>query len=145
MKNKTTSDTRTVDQLLEAAVEADKAGRVDVAESLLTSARWQERAKQLEGKPRVYWAEGLNLMTESADGSGPCPVFTLTAGQFDLASLALLLNRDDGTPLAPRAGLTPAATFVVDGEYVSREEPLTVFCGFDLAWRVAEILNAEVF
>jgi hypothetical protein len=144
MKEKTISDTRTVDQLLAAAVEADKAGRSDVAESLLTSARWQERAKQLEGKPRVYWADGQDLMTESADGSGPCSVFALTAGSFSMAALAARLNRDDGAPLAPRADLTSDSAFIADSEYVSREQPLTVFCGFDLASRVAEILNAEV-
>lgn len=144
MKDKTTSDTRTVDQLLTAAVEADKAGRIDVAESLLTSAGWQERAKQLEGKPRVYWADGQDLMTESADGSRPCSVFALTVGFFDLGALAGRLNRDDGASLAPRADLTPDSTFIAESEYVSREQPLTVFCGFELASRVAEILNAEV-
>lgn len=143
MNTKTTHGTATVDQLLAAAVEADKAGRTKAADELLQRADWQERAKQLEGRPRVYWADGLNLMTESADGSGPCEVFTLDAGMFDMVALAARLNRDDGKPLAPRAGLTEEETFTTDREYVSRQSPLTVFRGFDLARRVAEILNAE--
>jgi hypothetical protein len=144
MGNENVKPSSQVQGYLEAALAAEAAGRTTVAEELLSRAQRQERAEQLEGKRPVYWADGADLMTESRDGSGPCSVFRLESGKFDMAALAERLNEDDGSPLAPREGLTSSSRFVEDSEYVSREDPVTVFCGFSLASRVAEILNAEV-
>lgn len=145
MSDKNRGGSSGVDRLIESALEAEAAGRTSVAAELFNQAHSEERAAVLACKPMVYWAEGPDLMTESVDGTGSCSVFVLLSGVFDMGTLAARLNRDRGEPLALRAGLTPLSTFVADGEYVAREQPPTVFCGFALARRVAALLNADHF
>jgi hypothetical protein len=131
-----------VARLLDEALAAAGAGRHAVSEDLLARAACEERAIELTKAPCRYWADARELFIESADGTGPCPVFQIQTGEADMQKLAELLNCLATLDLSPRDDLTDRSRFVVDGEYVARYEPPTVFCGFDLAIQVAHILNS---
>lgn len=142
MTDTTDSTSPVVARLLNEALEAAGAGRHAAADDLLARAACEERAIELAQLPQRYWADGLELRVESADGTGPCAIFQLQTGYVDMAQLAELLNRREALDLTPRSNLTERDRFIVDSEYVTCEEPLTVLCGFDLARQVAEILNS---
>jgi hypothetical protein len=134
---------RTPEAFLEEALEAQAAGRHCAAEALFDSARFAERALELAGKPITYWAEGTELMVESRDGTGPCAVFQLYSGEYDMSALAEQLNRLGAAELTPNTSLRAHSQFVADSEYLSREVPAAVFCGDPSIVEVAQrVLNS---
>jgi hypothetical protein len=132
-------------RLLDEALAAEAAGRIALASELLERARIAECAVRLEGLPIVYWAEDNDLMMESRDGAGPCPVLTLLSGTLDMARLANRLNENRDEALVERAGLTEHTRFIVDCEYVSRDDPPVLLQGFAPGRSVAELLNSTIF
>ena len=137
--------TPSASRLLDEALAASAAGRVAHADELLGRAHCAERAVLLEGQPVVYWAQGAELMMESRDGTGPCPVMTLLSGAVDMAQVAAGLNEHRDEALVERAGLTEHTRFIVDGEYLARERPPATFCGFAPGRAVAALLNSTDF
>lgn len=141
MRKKTHYAVLTTDQFLDEALAAEAAGRQCEASAFIERARCQERASVLARQPAHYWVEADHLLVESQDGTGPCPVLYLEAGTYDMLMLAQLLNQGPANSMSPHPSLTTKTMFVTDGEYITREDPLTVFCGDVPGLDLAAMLN----